>query len=55
MILKFSRPPSAEYKIDNLKLEAGQGRKNKAWIMWPVPVSMYGEPIKNTSPKYKGC
>lgn len=25
MILKFSRPPSVEYKIDNLELEAGQG------------------------------
>jgi hypothetical protein len=25
MIMKFSRPPPAEYKTDNLKLEAGQG------------------------------
>jgi hypothetical protein len=39
MILKFSRPPPAEYKPDNLKHEAGHGGgKKKAWIIWPVPV-----------------
>jgi hypothetical protein len=52
MILKFSRPPSAEYKSDNLKLEAGQGDKTKPRLcgqyLFECIVSQWKTPAPNT-------
>jgi len=43
-------------RIQDWQLETwstARRRKNKAWIWWPVPVSMYSQPIKTPATNTK--